>query len=237
MKRLLFAGIAMLALTIVASLAVARTKPLAKMVKPTPVALRALAQDASPAARSESQQAAPQGSQVTFGIRGTIDYAVRDGRGRVKQAGVIHNTVNNEAKNEVFNRIASGASTTPFDGIAALSVSVGSDDPANGVLAGSIALNLDGDSGTGGNQNPADGAVATDFTADSGKGTITVTFTAKADSVSVKQIVLTKATEDDTSVSNGTAIADADVFAYVDVPDVTLNTNDTVQYTWTVNVD
>ena len=25
--------------------------------------------------------------------------------------------------------------------------------------------------------------------------------------------------------------------AYVDVPDITLNTNDTVQYTWTVDVD
>lgn len=227
----------MLALAIVASFAVARAGHRAQTTNPTAAASRGPVQDVMPPTRSELEEPAPQGSQTTFGIRGTIDYAVRDGRGRVKRAGVIHNTVNNEAKNEVFNRIASGASATPFDGIAALSVSVGSDDPANGVLAGSIVLNLDGDSGTGGNQNPADGAVATDFGADAGKGTITVTFTAKADSVSVKQIVLTKATEDDTAVSNGTAVADADIFAYVDVPDVTLNTNDTVQYTWTVNVD
>jgi hypothetical protein len=179
----------------------------------------------------------PGGSQDRFGVRGTIGYTVRDAAGRVKLAGVIHNTVNNEAKNEVFNRIASTPSGGAFDGIAALSVSVGSDDPANGTLAGSITLNLDGDPGTPGNQNPADGTVTSEFGSDPGRGTISVTFTAKADSVSVKQIVLTKSAEDDTSVSNGKAIPDADIFAYVDVPDVTLNTNDTVQYTWTVNVD
>jgi hypothetical protein len=118
-----------------------------------------------------------------------------------------------------------------------MSASVGSDDPSNGVLAGSITLNLDGDLGTPGHQNPADGVVATDFSSDPGKGTISVTFTAQADGVTVKQIVLTKVPADNTAVSNGKAIADGDIFAYVDVPDVTLNTNDTVQYTWTVNVD
>lgn len=172
-----------------------------------------------------------------FGIRGSIGYAVRGPDGRIKAQGVVHNTVNNEAKNDVFNRIAATGSVGAFDAIAALSVPVSSDDPANGVLASSLALNLDGKSATSGNQNPAEGTVATDFGADPGRGSITVTFTAKADSVTVRQIVLTKAGENDTVAAGGVAIADADIFAYVDVPDVSLNTDDTVQYTWTVNVD
>lgn len=176
-------------------------------------------------------------SSERFGLRGSIAYAVRGPDGRIKAQGLVRNTVNNEAKNEVFNRIAASASSTPFDAIAALSVPVSSDDPANGVLATSLALNLDGKAATAGNQNPADGTVATDFGADPGKGSITVTFTAKADSVTIRQIVLTKAAEHDTAANGGIAIADADIFAYVDVPDVSLNTDDTVQYTWTVNVD
>lgn len=232
MKRLLFAGMAILIVAVIAGWAVARTQRSIEATRTQPTSFLSDSQ-------TERRDQGPglDGSDVRFGIRGTIDYAVRDSHGRVKVAGVIHNTVNNEAKNEVFNRIAASGSNTPFDGIAALSVSVGSDDPANGVVAGSIALNLDGDSGTAGNQNPADGVVTTDFGADPGKGTVVVTFTAKIDSVTVKQIVLTKSAEDDTAVSNGTTITDADIFAYVDVPDVTLNTNDTVQYTWTVNVD
>jgi hypothetical protein len=233
-RRLLLAGTAILVLVVAAGWALARfhrTDPTASTV----VHQTSFIPD-SPG-ESQGQSSDSDDSQIRFGIRGRIDYTVRDARGRVKVAGAIHNTVNNEAKNEVFNRISATGSSSRFDGIAALSVSVGSDDPSNGVVAGSIALNLDGDSATAGNQNPADGAVTTDFGADPGKGTIVVTFTAKADSVTVKQIVLTKSAEDDTAVSNGTTITDADLFAYVDVPDVTLNTNDTVQYTWTVNVD
>ena len=63
-----------------------------------------------------------------------------------------------------------------------------------------------------------------------------MTFTATG-SVTIKQIVLTRATEDDTLVGGAVAIADADIFAYVDVPDISLTTNDTVTYTWTVDVD
>jgi hypothetical protein len=221
-----------LMVAVIAGWAVARTQRSAGATRLQPTSLLS-----NPQASISNPGPDLDGSEVRFGIRGTIDYAVRDSRGRVKVAGVIHNTVNNEAKNEVFNRITVSGSNTPFDGIAALSVSVGSDDPANGVVAGSIALNLDGDSATAGNQNPADGVVTTDFGADPGKGTVVVTFTAKLDSVTVKQIALTKSAEDDTAISNGTTITDADIFAYVDVPDVTLNTNDTVQYTWTVNVD
>ena len=124
-----------------------------------------------------------------------------------------------------------------YDGIAAPDVTVGAEDPADGTLSTSITLLLDGDSGTGGEQNPADGAVVTDFGTENGNGTIQVTFTATANGVQVLQIVLTKAVEDDTLVGGANAITDDETFAYVDVPDITLNTNDTVQYTWTVDVD
>ena len=63
-----------------------------------------------------------------------------------------------------------------------------------------------------------------------------VTFTSKASSVSVTQIVLTRKAADDTA--DGTvALADNEIFAYIDVPDVSLDTGDSVQYTWSIDVD
>ena len=183
----------------------------------------------------------PAGRKAPVRLTGTLEYTVRDANGSVKEHGIIHNTINDpEALNEVFNRILATGSGGAYDGIAALSVPVsgpGADDPSDGVDASSITLTLDGDSGTVGNQNPADGAVTTDFGTESGNGTVVVTFTAQADGVDVKQVVLTKADEDDTAQAGADAIADADIFAYLDVPDVALNTNDTVQYTWTLDVD
>ena len=76
-----------------------------------------------------------------------------------------------------------------------------------------------------------------DLTTEPGSGKVTVTFTAQADGVEVKQVVLTKSAEDATDVDGAVAIADADIFSFLDVADVTLNINDTVQYTWTVDVD
>jgi len=195
---------------------------------------------------NESADARPAGQQASgknspLRITGSIEYTVRDAGGNVKEQGATHNTVNDpEAINEVFNRITGAASGGAYDGIAALSVPFngsGSDDPSDGVAAASITLNLDGDSGSSGVQNPADGAVATDFGNESGNGTVVVTFTALADSVEIKQVVLTKAAEDKTDVGGAADIADADIFAYLDVADVTLNISDTVQYTWTVDVD
>ncbi len=182
----------------------------------------------------------PDGRKAPVRLTGTLEYIVRDANGNVKEQGIIHNTVNDpEALNEVFNRIAATASGGAYDGIAALSVPAGgngSDDPSDGVDASSITLLLDGDSGTNGNQNPADGTVTTDFGTESGNGTVVVTFTAQSDSVDIKQVVLTKASEDNT-IGGASDITDADIFSFLDVPDVTLNTNDTVQYTWTVDVD
>ena len=183
----------------------------------------------------------PDGRSVPLRLIGTLEYTVRDANGNVREHGVIHNTVNDpEALNEIFNRISGTASGGAYDGIAALSVPAtggGADDPSDGVLDTSITLNLDGDNGTVGHQNPADGTITTDFGTESGNGTVVVTFTALANGVEVKQVVLTKAAEDNTLVGGAASIDDAEIFSYLDVADVTLNTNDTVQYTWTVDVD
>ena len=179
----------------------------------------------------------PTGRAVaSAGISGIIEYTVRDADGKLKDHGIIHNTVNGDALNETFNRIAATATGGAFDGIAALSVATSTDNPSDGVLSTSIELLLDGDGGTGGDQNPADGTVTTDFGTETGNGTVAVTFTATG-SADVLQIVLTKAAEDDTLVGGADAIADADIFAYVDVPDISLTSSDTVTYTWTVDVD
>ena len=49
---------------------------------------------------------------------------------------MIHNAVNDEGLNETFNRIASTATGGAYDAITAMSVDSGTDDPADGVLAG-----------------------------------------------------------------------------------------------------
>ena len=70
----------------------------------------------------------------------------------------------------------------------------------------------------------------------SGQGTVAVTFTAQG-VAEVQQLVLTKANEDNTAAGGAVAIPDTDIFSYVDVPDISLNSGDTVAYTWTINVD
>lgn len=177
----------------------------------------------------------PGGTDARTGIKGIIEYTVKDSSGKVKNHGVIHNTVNDEGKNDAFNLITATGNGA-YDGIAALSVPVATDDPADGVLASSVTLNLDGDSGTAGEQNPADGTVTTDFATEAGNGTVQVEFTATG-SADIEQIVLTRAVEDDTLVGGAAAIADADIFAYVDVPNISLAASDSVTYTWTVDVD
>ena len=184
---------------------------------------------------SDQQQPDSGGTSARTGIKGIVEYTVRGPDGKIKEHDIIHNTVNNEGLNDTFNLItATGLGV--HDGIAALSVAVGTDDPSDGVLSTSITLLLDGDSGTGGEQNPADGTVTTDFGTETGNGTVDVTFTATG-SADIRQIVLTRATEDDTLVGGAAAIADADIFSYVDVPDISLSASDTVTYTWTIDVD
>ena len=185
--------------------------------------------------RAALEGADPNGASADTGIKGIVEYTVRGPDGRIKKQETIYNTVNNEGLNDTFNLITATGSGT-YDGIAAMSVAVGTDDPSDGVLAASITLLLDGDGGTGGEQNPADGNVTTDFGTETGNGTVDVTFTATG-ATDIRQIVLTRAPEDDTLVGGAAAIADADIFAYVDVPDISLTASDTVTYTWTVDVD
>jgi hypothetical protein len=94
---------------------------------------------------------------------------------------------------------------------------------------------LDGDSGAPGDQNPADGVVSAPNDG-SGQGTVAVTFTAQG-AAEVQQLVITKAADDNTAAAGAVAIPDADIFSFVDVPDISLNNGDTVAYTWTINVD
>ncbi len=178
------------------------------------------------------------GSSASFGVEGIVEYTVQDSRGRVLEHGVVHNTVNSDALDETFSRLIEGAAgaIAGYDAIAALSVPNGTDDPSDGVDATSITLLLDGNDGSSGDHNPADGTVSSPSDG-SGQGTVSVTFTAQG-AAEVKQIVLTKADENDTTVGLGAAaIADANILSYLDVPDVSLNNTDSVTYIWTINID
>ncbi len=169
-------------------------------------------------------------------VRGHVAYVLYDAEGTEVERWEDHNTVNLEGLDSTFNLITGNVATAGYDGIAAVSASTATDDPSDGLLSTSIALTLDGDSGTGGDQNPADGAIATDFGTENGNGTVIVTFTANA-AVTIDQIALTNITEDDTTVGGAIPIADQRIFAYIDVPNVSLGSGDSVQYTWTIDVD
>lgn len=173
------------------------------------------------------------GTRSSLGLAGMVHYTVRDAGGAVRSSDTVHNTVNDAAKNEVFKRIALASAGDPYDAIVAISSD--SDSPSNGILANNVTTNLDGDLDTAGNQNPAKGTVNTLFDSQVGAGTVQVTFTAESDDVTIKQIALTRNAAADTT-GGTTAISSDDIFSYVDVPNVTLNTGDTVQYTWTVTV-
>jgi hypothetical protein len=177
------------------------------------------------------------GAGALLGVSGTVEYTLWDASGHVKEQGFIDNTVNDQAFDVTFNRLFNDivVQTAGYDAIAALSVAPATDDPSDGVDAASITLNLDGDSGDPGDQNPANGVVGAPSDG-SGQGTVSVTFTAQG-SADVRQLVLTKATEDNTADAGAVAIADADIFSFVDVPDISLNTGDSVAYTWTINLD
>ena len=180
----------------------------------------------------------PEDRDVLLTIKGTIEYTVRDPDGNIREHGVIHNTLEPKALDVAFSRLIEGTGgvVAGYDAIGAMAVTVGTDDPADGVQGTSMTDDLDGDSSvTTTHENPADGTVNAPSD-ESGSGTVAVTFTARADGVSILQIILTKASENDTAVGN-VNIADADILAHQDLPDVTLNTDDTVQYTWTIDLN
>ena len=178
-------------------------------------------------------------SASSFRIRGTVEYTVRDANGNVKEHGVVHNTIEPKALDVAFSRIVEGTtgSVDGYDTIAALSVDAATDDPSDGVSSGNPTKDLDGDSGDSGtHENPAVGTV-TAPSDESGQGLVSVTFTAKANGVTVKQVVLTKRDPDNSAQGPAQPVAEVDILAHQDVADVTLNIDDTVQYTWTVDVN
>ena len=69
---------------------------------------------------------------IKTGVRGVVDYKVISAAGVLIEEGRIFNTVNDEGKDETFNRIAGSVTGNAYDGIAALDVTVGTDDPADG---------------------------------------------------------------------------------------------------------
>ena len=177
----------------------------------------------------------------SFGISGIIEYTVMDADGKIKDQGIIYNTTNDPEGLDEILALTIGTAVTgtsgKFDGIAALCVAVGTDNPNDGTDAASICDNLDG-SGDGAGltkTNPQDGTVAE--VAESGNGTIVVTFVADGGALTVDQIVLTKAATFNNAGAGGVAIVDSDIVAYQDVPNVSLADGDSVQYRWTLDVE
>ena len=59
----------------------------------------------------------PSGTSARAGIRGIVRFEVRDGNGKLKENGIVYNTVNVEGLNDAFLLIASAGSGA-YDGIA-----------------------------------------------------------------------------------------------------------------------
>lgn len=164
---------------------------------------------------------------------GTVDWEHRDSSGVLLAGGTIHNDLGDSALDVIYDSIINDAATAAFKQIAASSSS--GDGPGDGIAGAALVLTLDGDvGGAAGDQNPATGTIDTPVD-NSGSGTVEVTFKAGA-SVNILQILLVNAAVQDT-LSTQNAIAEDEVLAFVDVPDVALAVNDTVKYTWTINFD
>lgn len=173
-------------------------------------------------------------------ISGIVEYTVRDAQGNVKAHSVWHNTVLASALETTMRRLIDNtvgvtADTDTFRRIAALNNNEADDAIVGGILSTSVTLLLDGDGVAGGNQNPAAGTYADVGTTTDGQGRVQLTFTA-AGAATIERLLLTKAGVDDTAVGGAVAIAEADIVAWQDVSIVLANA-DTLQITWTVNLD
>jgi len=172
-----------------------------------------------------------------IGYNGIVEYAIRDASGRVKEHRVLHNAVLGEALETAMKRLidpSTGvtADTDTFRRIGALNTNT--DDPVDGVLAASVTTLLDGDTGAAGDQNPANAAFADVGTTTDGQGRVQLTFTATGNA-SIRRIVLTKAPVDNTA-DGAAAITSANILAHQAVT-IDLANGDTVQFTWTINLD
>lgn len=177
----------------------------------------------------------------TSKLRGTVSWIHTNSEGAVLGIGAKSNTINaSDGLDEVLARVigtAASGTDDAFDTIAALCDTAGNDDPVDGTDAASLCDNLDIESGSPGGTKFANGAGAVAEVAETGNGTIILTFEADGGAVTIMQIVLNKAAAFDNTGDGGVAIVDADVLAYQDVADVALADTDTVQYTWTLDFD
>lgn len=156
-------------------------------------------------------------------IRGLIEYEVRDASGRVKEHRVIHNATLAALLNDARTRLGVDGAFTGlgnndlYDNIQAVSSDLSGATPTNAQLTTSIG------------SNPVDGTNATaSIGADvSGNYTVITTFTATG-AATIEELQLTKG-----AATSGAAEAPG---AWQNVA-ITLANGDTLQVTWTIDID
>ncbi|MCH8988689.1 MAG: hypothetical protein IIA92_07765 [Chloroflexi bacterium] len=169
-----------------------------------------------------------------------VEYWHRDSDGNLLQYGKDHNAITVEGLDAAVDHLLSqtvqdalGADDA-FDKIILLTANASVDPASDGFTAANIALDIDGTNVAGGaDLNPADGVLSGTGGLD-GVGIITVTFVSDVDSNAIAQMGLINQAAIDTASTTEADIIAADILASLDIT-VTLNTNDTLQITWTID--
>ncbi len=189
----------------------------------------------------------PSGGGATSGatLKWNVEYWHRDAAGEVLQHKIDHNTITGVGDEMALDRLINAGGdgdvageTDAMDQIVLLDVAYTVDN-VTAVPVTSVLQNVDGD-GAANNQNPSDGVFG-DVTASTtdGKGEVVETFTATAgDPPAAVQMLLGKfpvqSQADNTDPAS--TIAAADILASI-VINVDLAPTDTLQITWTIDVD
>jgi hypothetical protein len=158
----------------------------------------------------------------TLGIKGWVEYTVRDAQGDIRFQSARHNTKLTAFLNDARDRLggADGSltglgNTDLYDNIQACSA-----DASGGACT--LSSNL--------TANPADGTQSTlAGDGDGGNYQTVVTFTASGGSSTIEELQLTKG-----AATNG--VADTGRGAWQNVS-ITLASGDTLQVTWTIDID
>ena len=166
------------------------------------------------------------GDAEKLGIKGTIAYVIRDADGNIKEDVIIHNTTMPSLLNAAATRLVLGTTTaanTMFDDIQLCS------DNGSGLACTVIDITQEG----GSYPNPATTTATGPAGVDDGIGTFqaqnTFTCTQDAGCTAIEEIQL--------AAGDGVSgVAGSPVGAWQNVS-MTLNDNDTVQITWTVDID
>lgn len=180
------------------------------------------------------------GPSSVAGATWNVEYWHRDSEGNLLAYGKDHNAVTAEGLDAAVDHLLSQSvqdglgADTAFDKIILLSANASSDPASNGFTNTNIVLDIDGTNVPGGTDfNPANGVLSGTGGLD-GVGVITVTFVSDVDSNAILQMGLVNTPAIDTAGNPEAAIAAADILASLDIT-VTLNTNDTLQITWTID--